>query len=208
MVGQMDAFGAVLKLNRAQGNPLWIQTFPLLATVTAYAVLPATQHIVGCGYLSTDKTAGYFKIQRNGVFKTYYKITPDGTNTVVCSGITYNSVTDEVTLLLNTNMIYASYGSTSTDSALVVLSGTGSLNGGSIISLTNVNSATSPLPVYSLTHGYGTLFLDSNANYYFGGHSVGFATSLQENAYTGGYKNVMIFKYKLDKPNNYGCLYE
>ena len=68
-------------MKRINGNVQWYANFPKLTLANAYHVLEDSNHVIGCGYYSTDSSAGLFRVMNDGTFKWFFEIKPDTTVT-------------------------------------------------------------------------------------------------------------------------------
>ena len=109
LIGMFKSNGAVIGLQRSDAKQNFLTTFAKLETVVAYTAPTDSSHLFGCGYWSTSKSAGVFRMKTDGTltfFKqivNYQEATQAVPKSVQCYGIVYDASQSQVTILLATN---------------------------------------------------------------------------------------------------------
>ena len=99
--GQINAVGGIMKFNRDSGRVAWYQTFSQLTVVSSMIEVENEAHIIGCGWYTTDLSAGFFRLGNDGQFQYFYKVSVDTATSATnkCYGITYDRTNALISLL-------------------------------------------------------------------------------------------------------------
>ena len=86
------------------------------------------------------------------------------------------------------------------DNSILILDSSGIMKSGRILSFKSDVS-------YDSTY-HNNFLLQVDKYYYYGGETTGFTTQLQTATFNYTKLTVFVNKFWMDKPNNYGCMYE
>ena len=169
LVGQINGVGGLMKLKRDSGRVLWYATFPYLTAASSAVEIDNENHIIGCGWYTTDSSAGVFRVDGDGSYQFFLTIAIDSTASsyVKCYGLAYEESTQLISILIQSNAGYLSY-SGQADNTIAVLDSSGVIRVAQTISYKYDVS-------YDTTY-HNNFLLKVDKYYYYAGQTTGFTT--------------------------------